>query len=382
MKITFEKNNEQIELLKAMASRDKTVAAEAQQIFAAYMGPVLSAAAEQAPILGNLYTTVSYDSNEAPSLRTDLFYDITDESYINIFSSTAAGGLGTNEVVPVVSEMFVRTYELNTALSFDRRMLAKSPNLDIVGRTMSKALQSILFQIENKSVGPLMSALASASTNSKNHVFRTAVAGRLLPDDFNALITLSKRIYTSYMGGTPVGARGRTTDLFLSPEKMGLLRELAYQPINTKTAPQSGAVKDGLAAPNSVREALWNAADIPTFYGQALHEFNEFGIGQRFNTVFDVAAASTNYAQADGSTGSAAFDAATTELILGVDRSRSANSLIRLAEVDAEVGSEFVFEVDNQFETASSRTKKIGYFGGLSEGRLILDRRVLTGLLV
>ena len=146
MKITFEKNNEQIELLKAMASRDKTVSMEAQQIFAAYMGPVLAAAAEQAPILGNLYTTVSYDSNEAPSLRTDLFYDITDEEYINIFSSTAAGGLGTNEVVPVVSEMFVRTYELNTALSFDRRMLAKSPNLDIVGRTMTKALQSILFQ--------------------------------------------------------------------------------------------------------------------------------------------------------------------------------------------------------------------------------------------
>lgn len=381
MKITLEKNSEQIELLKAMASRDKTVAAEAQQIFAAYMGPVLSAAAEQAPILGNLYETVQYDSNEAPSLRTDLFYDITDEEYVQIFSATAAGGLGTNEVVPVVSEMFVRTYELNTALSFDRRMLAKSPNLDIVGRTMTKALQSILFQIENKSVGPIMSALAGASTNGKQHVFRTAVAGRLLPDDFNALITLSKRIYTSYMGGTPVGARGRTTDLFLSPEKMGLLRELAYQPINTKTAPQSGAVKDGLAAPDSVREALWNAADIPTFYGQALHEFNEFGLNQRFNTVFDVAAGSTNYSQADGSTGSAAFDGTATELILGVDRSRSANSLIRLAEVDAEVGSEFVFEADNQFDTASSRTKKIGYFGGMSEGRLILDTRVLTGLI-
>jgi hypothetical protein len=382
MKITLDKNDEQIELLKAMASRDKTVAAEAQQLFAAYMGPVLSAAAEQAPILGNLYTTTTYDSNEAPSLRTDLFYDISDEKFITIHSQTAAGGLGTNEVVPVISEMFVRTYELYTALSFDRRMLAKSPNLDFVGRTMTKALQSILTQQENMSVGPIMAVLAAASTNGKQHVFRSAVAGRLLPDDFNALITLSKRIYTSYMGGTPVGARGRTTDLFLSPEKMALLREMAYQPINTKTAPQGSAIKDGLAAPDKVREALWGAADIATFYGQAIHEFNEFGLNQRFNTVFDVAAGSTNYSQADGSTGSAAFDGAATELILGVDRSRASNSLIRLAEVDAEVGSEFVFEVDNQFDTASSRTKKIGYFGGLTEGRIIIDNRVLTGLII
>ena len=65
------------------------------------------------------------------------------------------------------------------------------------------------------------------------------------------------------------------------------------------------------------------------------------------------------------------------ELIIGVDLSRE--SMIRAVATDSESGSEFDLVVDDQFV---SRSQKIGYYGSLEEGRMLLDDRVLTGIIV
>jgi hypothetical protein len=105
-------------------------------------------------------------------------------------------------------------------------------------------------------------------------------------------------------------------------------------------------------------------------------EINELGRGQRFNTVFDAVAGTTDYTNATGGN-SAQFNGANDEIIIGLDRSR--DSLIRAVAVDSENGSEFSLTADDQY---SVRQSKIGYFGSLEEGRMVLDTRALVGKIV
>ena len=106
-------------------------------------------------------------------------------------------------------------------------------------------------------------------------------------------------------------------------------------------------------------------------------EINELGINQKFNDLFDTAAGSTTYYNADGASIGMQFDTSTDDFVLGVDRSKDA--LIRAVAVDAESGSEFNLIADDQY---SIRQNKIGYFGSIDEGRVVLDNRVLVGKIV
>jgi len=228
-----------------------------------------------------------------------------------------------------------------------------------------------------------MTALANASTNSEQHVIRSAQAGRFLLSDLNKLFTKSKRINSAWNGGTPAERRGRgITDLLVSPEIVEEIRGLAYNPINTKGADGSAPSgnTNGLAASDSVRDAVFNSAGIPEFYGVSIQEYNEMGDGQAWNTVFSAAAGSTTYADnysVAQNGGVAQAIQAGEEILVGVDLSRE--SMIRAVATDSENGAEFNLVADDQFAT---RQSKIGYYGSLEEGRMIIDDRVLLGLLV
>ena len=63
------------------------------------------------------------------------------------------------------------------------------------------------------------------------------------------------------------------------------------------------------------------------------------------------------------------------DMVIGLDRTRE--SMIRAIATDAESGSEFSLNADDQY---SVRQQKIGYYGSIEEGRMIIDNRVLTGI--
>ena len=388
MKISLKRTPEQIELVKAMASKNRDVAYEAQVALAAFLGPVLAEVINNAPVLSNLFSPLSFNAEDNPSIPLDLYYDITDEDYIQVYSQQVAGGLPTNQVLPTTSEMKITTYTLDSALSFDKRYAAKS-RMDVVSKTFTRMAQEILAKQEKTSGTLILGALAAASTNGKQHVQRANATGRFLLQDMNELLTLSRRVFTSFTGGTmPTGQAGMgVTDLLISPEIEEELRAMAYNPINTKgVAGSSGVsaiVDSGITAPESVRAGLFNGAGVTTFYGVNLMVFNEFGVGRKFNTIFDTLAGSTTYSKAGG-TGAAKFGRnaadnadANDELILGINRNRE--SLIRAIAVDSETGSEFSLVADDQY---SIRQNKIGYFGSLEEGRMVLDNRALFGKIV
>jgi hypothetical protein len=385
MNITLKRTPEQVELVKAMASRNRNVAYEAQVALAEFIGPVLAEVLNNAPTVSTLFKSLQFDADDNPSIPLDLYYDISDEDYVRIWSQTHAGGLPSNQVLPTASELKVATYNLNAAVDFDRRYAAKS-RMDVVGKTFTRVAQELLLKQERTSATLLMTSLANATIKTSpltgnGQVFRSNLAGSLLLDDFNNLQTLAKRINSSWIGGTPTTRVRGITDLIMSPEAVASIRSMAYNPVNTRGGRGDGTGGNTetafpVSAPDSVREDLFRNAGVNSFMGLNILEFNEMGKGEKFNTIFDTAAGSTDYYKFDN-TGGAGFDGAATQIVVGVDRSR--DSLMRVVATDSESGSEMTLLADDQY---SVRQNKIGYYGAIEEGRVVLDNRVLCGVIV
>jgi hypothetical protein len=382
MEIKIERTPEQVELIKAMASKNREVAYEAQAALGDFIGPLLAEVVNTAPTLSNLFSSLQFGAEDNASIPLDLYHDITDEDYIQIWSQNSPGGLPTNHVAPVQQEMKFTTYRLDSAVSFDKRFAQRS-RLDVVSKTFTRIAQEILLKQEQTSAVMIMTALANAVTNTKNHVFRSHSPNRFLLADLNKLFTLAKRINTSWTKGTPADRRGRgVTDLIVSPEIVEELRGLAYNPINTRGAGQDDPRSD-IPGTDGFRDKIFNSAGIPEFYGVSIMEINEMGSGQKWNKVFDVSSttaaggADKDYGFHGDGTNKAQFDEPTEEVVLGIDLSKE--SMLRAVATDAESGSEFDLVVDDQWV---SRSQKIGYYGSIEEGRMILDDKVLTGVIV
>jgi hypothetical protein len=380
MKITLKRTEEQIELVKAMASKNRDVAYQAQVALAEFIGPVLAKVINQAPTLSNLFSNFAFSADESPSIPMDLYYDITDEDYVTVWSQSVPGGLPTNTVTPIGGEMKFTTYRLDSAVDFDKRYAQRS-RMDVISKSFTRVAQEILLKQERNSATLLLGALAEAKTKGRSHIIASANVGdkssRLILDDFNKLLTLGKRINTAWTGGTPeggIGGRG-VTDLIVSPEVVQGLREMAYNPINTR-----GDNTD-ITATDSMREGVYNNGGIPEFYGINIMELQEMGRGQRFNKLFDAldsdASRAIGTANAEGVHAATAFSDDTHEIIIGLDK--RVDSLLRAIATDSETGSEFSLLADDQY---SVRQSKIGYYGSLEEGRMIIDNRALFGLIV
>jgi hypothetical protein len=375
MKITIKRTDEQLALVKAMASNNREEAYEAQAAVATLIGPVLSEVINNAQSVGSLFSTFTYQSDDNPSLPLDLFHDITDEDYIQVYSQQVAGGLPYSQVFPAHNELKFSTYTLDTAYAFDRKYARKS-RLDVVSKTFTRMAQEILLKQEKTAFNVLATALVNGNTKSApggsmtkgNHIIEATTANQFTLNDFNRLITLSKRINASFSAGTPVGgSKIGVTDLLVSPEMVQELRAMAYNPVNTRQA-TSGTTS--IPATDTLREQLYSAAGLPSFYGINIIEVLEMGINQRFNRIFDAVRASNSVTLAN-------WSQTDDEILIGVDRSRDA--LIRPVLLEEGSANELTVAVDDQF---SLRQNKIGYYGRLEEGRVVLDDRALDGLYV
>lgn len=356
MNITLKRTEEQIELVKAMASRDRDVAYEAQQALAAFIGPVLAEVVDNAPTLSNLFTAFQFAADDNPSIPLDLYHDVTDDEYIKTYSTNAPGGLPSSHVTPTHSELKLATYRLESAVDFDKRYASRS-RLDVVSKTMTRLAQEILLQQENASASLLFGTIAD---NSNKLYTTSATGGTLTLADFNKLLTIAKRNNPSWSGGTPERSRG-LTDLIVSPEVIQSLREIAYNPVNTTLkSTGAGEVTGPIAATDSMREALFSQAGLPEFYGISLMEIYELGPNQKYQKVAKTLLGSTH---------------SKNDIVLGLDRSRE--SMLRAVAVDAESGTTLTVSADDQYV---GRSKKIGYYAELEEGRTVISDRGIIAM--
>jgi hypothetical protein len=384
MKITIKRTEDQLALVRAMASNNREEAYEAQAAVATLLGPVVNEVIDNAVTVGNLFSTLTYEWDDNPSLPLDLFHDISDEDYIQVYSQHVAGGLPYNQVFPAHNELKFNTYTLDSAQAFDRKY-ARKARLDVVSKSFTKMAQEVMLKQERTAFNVLASALIKGNGTTNKRIISSFNQDRLILDDLNRLITKSKRINSSWVGGTPVGgSRVGVTDLLVSPEMIEKLRAMSYNPINTEGGVRTvggtdSSTETGVNAPESLRETLYNSAGLPSFYGINIIEVLEMGVGQRFNKIalaIDADEAATVTSGGQGTSPDTGFSA-TDELLIGIDRSKE--SLIRPVVLDEGASDSFSIQVDDQF---SVRQEKMGWYGKLEEGRICIDDRALTGIVV
>ena len=387
MKLKLKNTPEQVELVKALGSKNPAIAREASEAFAAFLGPVIQQVLLQAGTASRIYTDAPFNEDDSPSYPLDLYYN-EGVGNISVWSQSMAGGLPTS-MVSGGQELKIATYRLDAAVGFLKKYARRS-RLDVVSKGLERMAQEVLVKQERNAWAVITKALANAVTNNKKHVTGSTTASVLQVHDFNRLMTLNKRLNESFANGTPDTAYSNgITDLFVSPEMMEQVRAFAYQPMNSRAAlGQSAAAENsnGIALPDNLREGIFNAAGAQEIYGVALNELIELGIGKKYNVLFDSIVTTDSVAGiptggdngALAYNGSSAFDKAADEILIGVDNSKGA--FIRpIATQDNASGGSFTVLPDDQF---TQRADKTGFYGFLEEGRVCIDSRAVVGLVV
>ncbi len=389
MKLKLKNTPEQVELIKAMGSRDPGVAREAQEAFAAFLGPVIREVLNQAATAGAIFTDAVYDEDDSPSFPLDLYYNES-TGYITVWSQTMAGGLPTSTDVTPIQELKIGTYRLDSAVSLMKRF-ARRARLDVVSKATERMAQEVLVKQERNAWAVVLRALAEAnsggvasgglgitSLKAGSHVLPVQEEGVFQLHDLNRLMLLNKRINESFANGTADNTYSDgITDLYVSPETMMQIREFAYQPMNTRAADgtEGGQASDGIALPDSIRTNIFNSAGMSEIYGVSVTQLNELGSGKKYNQLFDEFD-SGNIAP-NGTASAHGFAESTDDLCVGVDNSKGA--FIRAIAQQADSGGTFSVLPDDQF---SQRADKLGFYGFLEEGRVCVDARAIVGLIV
>lgn len=370
MKIQFDKNPEQIELIKALASENKSVSLQAQEAFAAFISDVVQQVLLQAGTASLIYRDVEFDEDDSPSIPLDLYYG-AGEGTISVWSQTVGGGLPSS-FVQGLQEMKVNTYRLDSAISMEKRYVRRA-RLDVVAAGLERMANELLVKQERNAWAVVLKALAEATTGGIKHVVRSTADGTFQVADVNKLWTLVRRLNSAYTGGTPQNLQSRgLTDLFVSPEIKEQIRGFAYQPMNTRAG---GASTTGLIAlPDSVREEIYRAAGTQEIFGVTINEMLELGASKKYNDLFLTMAGGTY--TPDG--GASAFSSSSAdELIIGVDSTR--NAFLRPVAIASESRGQVKVLPDDQFH---SRAQKVGFYSYVEEGRAVTDARAIVGLIV
>ena len=388
MRLKLKNTPEQVELIKAMGSKNSIVSREASEAFAAFLGPVVRKVLQQAATAGAIYTDAPFNQDEGASYPLDLYYNENNQGYVTTWSQNVAGGLPTSQDVSAIQELKIATYRLDSAVSITKKY-ARQARLDVVSKLIERMSQEVLLKQERNAWAVALHALANANTASVtaasvgitslkagSHVIPAYEQNKFQLSDLNKLMTLNKRINSSWADGTPDAAYSSgITDMYVSPEIKEQIRAFAYQPMNTVQAPSGTS---SVPLPDNIRTDIFNSAGMQEIYGVNIVELNEFGTSQKYNDLFkEFAGTGSVGPTAAGWTADALGASSADEVLVGVDNSKGA--FVRALAQDADTGDTFTTAPDDQF---TQRNERIGFYGSLEEGRVCIDARAIVGLVV
>lgn len=384
-RIRFDETPEQLEAVRKMGSKNKVESEAAQEAFAQILSTPVLQVIESAPVISNRFATQFYDEGTPPSIPLDPYFDIRNAGWLNVWSQHSKGGTATNQPVGD-SEMFVSTYELASAFSIKKQYL-RAARLDPLAAGLERLAQEILYIQETNAVNVLMGSLAAAridgnaSNTATNNLQVTSsdTADVFNMGDFNNMKTRYARQVASWVGSTPVGAQLELDTLIGSPEWMGQIRSMAYQPVNTRVVTAGAGAATylagaNLAAPEALRQSLFAASGNPEIFGLSLVQSYDFGVARRYNQIFANYAGSTSYL-GTGGTSTRTFSATADELVFGLNS--NLNGPVRLRQRGAG-GTTMTLQPDDTF---TLRSDTMGLFGYLREGYASLDSRGYCGLI-
>ena len=375
MRLKLKNTPEQVELIKAMGSKDPAVAREASDAFAAFLGPVVRQVLMQANTSAGIYTDAPYDEDDNPSYPLDLYYN-EGANVVQVWSQSMAGGLPTSHISGL-EEMKIATYRLDSAVSMGKRY-ARKARLDVVSKAVERMANEVLVKQDRNAWAVILKALAEASTGGLKHLVTSQSTPGTSPavsqftlEDLNDCMQRLARINESYAGGTPAEAYSKgLTDLYVSPKAMADIRAFSYNAVGGSTAGQ--AVTD---LPDQIRSDIYRAAGAGSIFGVNIHQLLELGPSEKYQVLLNTFTGSTQYPTIDGTTGGAFVVDADDSTLIGIDNSKGA--FVRPV-ARGEGGETFTAVPDDQFYAA--RMEKMGFYGFLEEGRVCLDARAIVGI--
>jgi hypothetical protein len=373
MRLKLKNTPEQVELIKAMGSKDPAVAREASEAFAAFLGPVVRQVLMQANTSAGIYTDAPYDEDDNPSYPLDLYYN-EGANVVQVWSQSMAGGLPTSHISGL-EEMKIATYRLDSAVSMNKRY-ARKARLDVVSKGVERMANEVLVKQDRNAWAVILKALAEASTGGNQHLLQSQSTAGTSPsvsqftlEDLNDCMQRMARINESYAGGTPAEAYSKgITDLYVSPKVMADIRAFSYTALGGSEAGQAAT-----DLPDSIRSDIYRAAGAGSIFGVNIHQLLELGPSEKYQVLLNTFTGATNYSNIDG--GGALPVDADDSTIVGIDNSKGA--FVRPV-ARGEGGETFTAVPDDQFYAA--RMEKLGFYGFLEEGRVCLDSRAIVGI--
>lgn len=373
--IKLKNTPEQIEMVKAIGSKDPAVSRPAAEAYAGAIGTVLQEVLNAAGTASLIYSTFPFQEDDSPYIPLGLFRG-EDENYVNVWTSTSIpGGLPTSEIAGV-NELKFSTAKFETAVSFPKKY-ARKHNLNVLSAATQRMLNELLVKRELVAWAVLMRAIAEARTKingvDTDHIAQAGTQGTFKLSDLSQLITLARRINASYANGTPVSPFSKgITDLFVSPEIKEDIRAFVYNPMNTTAVPNTDE-STALGLPESIREEIYRGVGTNTLFDIALTDLNELGVGYKYNTLF------AQYATGNIAPGNTTFVNTTHEILLGVDLTKRDSSLFMPVATDSYTGSTVDVQNDDQFPV---RSDKVGFWAAQELGWVVGDSRALMALIV
>lgn len=378
LKVKIERTDAQVDLVRKLGSKSKTESLAAAEALAAVLPQPVLQVILQSSVISDLFGLQSYDAGSPSVIDLDPYFDVRAKNLVQVWGASQPGGTATN-FVQGLSQLFVHTFPLDSAISMNKNAL-RAANLDYLGASLTKMTQEVLVQMELNNANILMGSLAGAridfdkSNNAASNLTlaRANAAGVFSIADFNTLITNYDRVVASWVGGTPQVDKGGITVLLGSPEWMGQVRGMAYQPVNTRSGAVASSGATALAAPEELRAEILRNAGVASFFGIELRKVWELGVGRDYNTLFDNYIGSqviTGYA----GSGTATFNGSTEQIVVGLNPNMF--DLVTLRE--SEGGNELSIVPDDTF---TIRSDKIGFVASVKQGSVSVDGRAKYGM--
>ena len=333
MSFTERPSDEFISLLRKAGDSDQNVAIAAQREFAKALELPLRKGVLAGDILGDIFEVTTVEAGGTTEYPLDLISPGLEGEHI-AYTNPGNGRVPERSVEG--DYVAIPTYSITSSIDFLLRY-AREARWDIAAR----AMQVMEAGFTKKMNDDGWHTILAAGVDRNILVYDgDATAGMFS----KRLVSLMQTVMRRNAGGnTGSAGRGRLTDLYVSPEALEDIRNWGLDQIDEDTRREIYSAPEG-------------GAPITRVFGVNLHDLDELGEGQEYQTFFT------------GSL-SGAVQAADLELVVGLDQSSN---------------DSFVMPVRQTLEVYEDptlhRQQRAGFYGWAEIGFGVLDnRRVILG---
>lgn len=326
-------SDEFISLLRKSGDADINVAQAAQREFAKALELPLRKGILVGNILGNIFETI----NVEPGANTEFPLDLVAPGLEGDHVAYTNPGHGRIPERSVESDyVMIPTYSITSSIDYLLRY-ARDARWDVV----SRAMQVMEAGFTKKMNDDGWHTLLAAGVDRNILVFDADATAGLFS---KRLVSLLQTVMRRNSGGNSASVgRGRLTDLYVSPEALEDVRNWGLDQIDEVTR-------------REIYNASGDGAPITRIYGVNLHDLDELGEGQEYQTFFT--------SQLGGN-----VQTNDLELVVGLDQSTK---------------DSFVMPVKEQLQVFEDptlhRQQRAGYYGFAELGFGVLDnRRIILG---